>query len=324
MLFVMLFSYLPVTHAQIKQPGQGSGQLPEYSGVEDSIREYLCTPDMGGKDADILANCVGKLYRFGVAFGAIALVFFMVLAGYLYITGGESGKQKGKSVLLNALVGMALMLCSYLILSFINPDLTKFKSITPPSFIDPHLPNCKDVGYNEDCTTPDGGTYRPPGGGSGGKCSPLTSGPASESALKNSCFAQLGPDVPTQASIVAKNESGGDPSLPVGAGSCGAGKAQARCTGGEIPVWGLFQINITVHKVGGLNCPAAFNRGWTCSNTCTVVNQGLYNQCVAAAKNAANNINAACAIAKDCRASGKPTFCAWGNVPNEHGKKCGF
>ncbi|MEZ4180516.1 MAG: hypothetical protein R3B41_03350, partial [Candidatus Doudnabacteria bacterium] len=59
-----------------------NNQLPQYNaGVDQSIQDYLCSPTGQGSD---LYDCIGKLYRFGIAFGAIAMVFFMVYAGYQY------------------------------------------------------------------------------------------------------------------------------------------------------------------------------------------------------------------------------------------------
>lgn len=136
---------------------------PTYSGVDSSIKSYLCVPDESGTNGHALENCVNKMYRFGVAVGAIALVFFLVYAGYLYMTGGESSKASAKGVLQNALIGMALLLGSYLLLSFINPSLVLFKPIQPPIFNAANLPNCEEVGFQTDCVVLDSG------GSGGGK-----------------------------------------------------------------------------------------------------------------------------------------------------------
>ncbi len=135
-----------------------SGSVPEYKGVQGSIEQYLCTPNkdnLGGA----LFNCITKIYRFGVAFGAIALVFFVVLAGYMYISGGEAAKAKGKGMLLSALTGMAIILSSYVLLGFINPDLIKIKPIQSPIFKAADLPDCEDVGYGQNCVLPSGQVY---------------------------------------------------------------------------------------------------------------------------------------------------------------------
>lgn len=145
---------------------KGGIGVTDYKGVQDSITQFLCTPsaNVDGKDVE---RCINKMYRFGIAFGAIALVFFVVFAGYLYITGGETGKEKGKGILKNALIGMGLLLGANVLLGFINPNLLLFKTIQPPIFTANNLPLCKDVGLGEQCVLPGGGTATGDGNGGG-------------------------------------------------------------------------------------------------------------------------------------------------------------
>ncbi|HEX3099781.1 MAG TPA: peptidoglycan DD-metalloendopeptidase family protein [Patescibacteria group bacterium] len=144
----------------------GGINVPEYKGVDSSIADYLCTPSATADGHD-LERCVNKLYRFGIAFGAIAVVFFVVFAGYLYITGGSSGKQKGKIYFQNALIGMAILLSSYVLLRFINPNLVVIKPIQPPIFSAANLPSCDAVGLGEKCVVASTGGIST---GGGGKC----------------------------------------------------------------------------------------------------------------------------------------------------------
>lgn len=148
----------------------GNGN-PVYQNVQQSITSYLCTPSDTNDGRD-LERCVNKLYRFGIAFGAIALVFFVVYAGYLYITGGETGKGNAKGVLKNALVGMAILLSSYVLLRFINPELVIYKPIQPPIFTAADLPSCNEVGLGVECVLPGGQTAK--GDGSGGGSAIIT------------------------------------------------------------------------------------------------------------------------------------------------------
>lgn len=130
---------------------KGGISVTEYSGVQDSLTRFLCTPSESGTDSRALEKCINKMYRFGISFGAIALVFFVVFAGYLYMTGGETGKQKAKGIIQNALIGMGLLLGSYVILSFINPNLVIIKPIQPPIFDAAGLPSCEDIGFKDTC-----------------------------------------------------------------------------------------------------------------------------------------------------------------------------
>ncbi len=173
--FGLLFVNPTLVLAQATNSNANSGTIksnaidvPEYKGVEGSITQFLCTPSEGAADGKDLERCVNKIYRFGIAFGAIALVFFVVFAGYLYITGGEQGKGKGKVIFQNALVGMALLLGSYVILYFINPNLTVIKPIQPPIFSAPDLPGCAELGLSENCIVATGtGSGASSGAGNG-------------------------------------------------------------------------------------------------------------------------------------------------------------
>lgn len=303
--------------------------VPEYTGVEESIKQFLCVPDDNNLGT-ALVDCITKVYRFGIAFGAIALVFFIVFAGYLYMAGGEASKDKGKTIFTTALTGMVIILSSYVLLRFINPELTIIKPIQAPIFTAGDFPKCEDVGFEGTCVLSSGQVQSGGGNYGGKKCTPITnnSSPASVDNLSKSCFGKFGADVVKQASIVASAESGGNPALHVHADSCGKKypPGRARCVGGEYPVWGLYQINLTVHPVAGLDCPKAFSGEWVCSRQCKVINPDLYNKCAAAAKDPKNNIDAACVISQKSLSAGKPRFNAWGNDRdgNEHGKRCGF
>ncbi|HEX3095974.1 MAG TPA: pilin [Patescibacteria group bacterium] len=145
----------------------GIGTQYTYSGVDQSVTAYLCTPS-DPPDGQDLQRCINKLYKVGVAFGAIAVVFFIVLAGYMYITGGESGKTKAKGMLTNSLVGIAILLGSYVLLTFVNPSIVIFKPIQPPIFFAADLPECEEVGLGESCVLPDGSSSTGTGTGNYG------------------------------------------------------------------------------------------------------------------------------------------------------------
>jgi hypothetical protein len=55
----------------------------------------------------------------------------------------------------------------------------------------------------------------------------------------------------------------------------------------------LFQINISANYVSGINCPSAFTAAYTSTNHNVSIKpgqMGLYNQCMAAALDPAQNI----------------------------------
>ncbi len=134
-----------------------------------------------------------------------------------------------------------------------------------------------DFQKNPYAGTTDGGVT------SSGICQPVSFGVASVQNLQNSCFGSNA----AKASSIAKLESGGQATNESKSDICKDGKAFSI---------GLFQINLTVHKINSLNCPAAFaGRDFAC----TVVNGQLYSQCVQAAKDAQINIQKACEISQN-------------------------
>ncbi|QQS22528.1 M15 family metallopeptidase [bacterium] len=163
----------PASPAALSQsPAQEPTDLPVYNaGADQSIRDYVCAPseDSDGQD---LVRCINRLYKFGISAGALLLVFFVVYSGYLYILGGQNGKEKAKGVLPNALTGMAVLLGSYLLLYFINPNIVAFKPIQPPIFDAKNLANCEELGFGKDCIIVEEG-IQPSGSGtvsSAGPC----------------------------------------------------------------------------------------------------------------------------------------------------------
>lgn len=172
---LLFFVSAPMTHAldlpdAINIDKSSPASLPQYNaGVDQSIKDYLCTPEGNGSD---LFNCVNRLYKFSITAGAIAVVFFVVLAGYIYITGGESQKTKAKSILFSALTGLGIILTSFVLLNFINPDLVRIKTIQPPIFTSADLPKCEEIGFSTNCIISSGPSSGQvfSGGGEKGQC----------------------------------------------------------------------------------------------------------------------------------------------------------
>ncbi len=136
--------------------------------AEQSIAAFLCTPDIS------LYNCINRLYRFGVVAGFFIAVLMIVVAGYMYMVGGEKGKEKGKSYISSTFVAITILLTSYLLLNQINPELTKFKKIQPLNVTPQDLGTLEkpsDVPVFDGNGNP-GGTTPPGGSGSGGTTPP--------------------------------------------------------------------------------------------------------------------------------------------------------
>jgi lysylphosphatidylglycerol synthetase-like protein (DUF2156 family) len=114
---------LPVQAQEDCQFGEAEAPLPGLSGCIDKLK---------------LSKVVNQLANFAVAaIVAIALIT-VVAAGYVYMTAGGNATQvtTAKTMIIAALLGLALALLSYIILNTINPDLLDLKE---PEFKKPNL-----------------------------------------------------------------------------------------------------------------------------------------------------------------------------------------
>ena len=230
-----------------------------------------------------------------LAFGAI------VYGGvrYAFAAGNPSAQSEGKEWIKGALIGLFLLVSTYVILNVINPNIVK-------------------------CTLPElvGVTIEAP--------SPTS--PWGDNASLATCQAPPRGGCSTQSLMSVGGACFGD-NISVAGGVCGvetANGALLKSTTdvtegttanpkGESVSFGLFQINISANKVFDLktatliDCPKAFDRPFTsCSYTGTcpkpkIVDRNLYNKCRDAALDANNNIARACSLS-----NGGTDWSPWG------------
>jgi hypothetical protein len=235
-----------------------------------------------------------QLVNFGFAAIGIMAMFMLMIGAYQYLmaAGNIAKEESAKTTISSAFSGLVLGLVAFLLLKTINPDLVAFK-----------LSNLTGGLTGQNTSQSGTGTTNNSGGkGTGsGNCEPVQSGPCSEASLASTCLGSSA----YQASSICNKESGG------GAGSM---SGSDKCQTGESFSVGLFQINLTVHNIGGLDCPSAFSAK---NYACTVSNQALYNQCVQAAQDPTTNIAKACEIGKN-----GSSWNAWGANKGKNG--CGF
>ncbi|MEK7161694.1 MAG: pilin [Patescibacteria group bacterium] len=156
LLVELMLSYIPTQVFAAEQFNYAS------SGVSKQIEAYLCAPSKvnenqtnlgtgagqrlqdGGYQNYAAANnansgdlfkCINQLYRFAIILSAVIGVFFIVIAGYIYMSaeGNQESVDKAKNILVTTITSMVILMAGYLLLKAINPDLIQFKSIQPPS-----------------------------------------------------------------------------------------------------------------------------------------------------------------------------------------------
>lgn len=302
----------PLVPDAIDVTKQAPTELPVYNaGVDRSIQDYLCTPTGTGTD---LYDCVDRLYRFGISAGAIIVVFFIIYAGYIYITGGEASKTKAKQTLYAAFTGMGIMLGSFILLNFINPSLVQIKTIQPPIFNAADLPSCEVIGFSENCLITSGssaGQVYNAGGGGG------ETGQCTEANLK-SCSWNV-----NEALTICKAESGGNTGIEGKADPCGQVTDSKTGTTTQITVpitMGLFQMSPALAGDNGVpECKNVLTYGGAsdpafCMVPIKVLSNGMkycpkrkctapsgmdaLNKCLNLLKSKEGNINSACSAWK--------------------------
>lgn len=90
----------------------------------------------GGESASIpwIAQYIAGVYKYAVGIGAFAAAIMVLVGGFIYLTAGESGRvQKAKTIITDAVLGLIVLLGSYVLLYTINPDLTRMDSLIIPT-----------------------------------------------------------------------------------------------------------------------------------------------------------------------------------------------
>jgi len=109
-MIMSFFNFIPTAHAQV---GLDFLNLPANAEI-----------------GDVLA----RLYVFGVGIVAVSAMIMLVIGGVQYMTAGDRDPGSAKTRITNAIWGLVLALCSWLILYTINPDLTQ-KIILEPLMV---------------------------------------------------------------------------------------------------------------------------------------------------------------------------------------------
>jgi len=104
-------------------------------GAEESIRTYLCTPGGANSEGEDLFQCINKIYKFVLILASVIGVFFIVIAGYVYMSaeGNQESVDKAKNILLTTVASLVILFGGFVLLKALNPDLVEYKYIQPES-----------------------------------------------------------------------------------------------------------------------------------------------------------------------------------------------
>ena len=108
---------------------------PLFAGAQLN-RNFQCDPSSGlncsaGTSVNQLIRTVIN-WMLGVAFGIAVL--FLIIGGFWYITsaGNEETAEKGKGTAVNAIIGIVIIILSYVIVNVVSNLVTNTNSSTAP------------------------------------------------------------------------------------------------------------------------------------------------------------------------------------------------
>lgn len=111
--------------------------VPEIFKVEFSKISTVCT-DNGSGDQDCvyqvpwLGEYIAEIYKYAVALSTVLAAVVIMVAGFMWTTAGGNNSQveQARSYISGAVLGLILMLGSYVILYTINPKLVQFDALS--------------------------------------------------------------------------------------------------------------------------------------------------------------------------------------------------
>jgi hypothetical protein len=114
-------------------------------------------------DVPWLMEYLSGVYKYAIGIGVFLAGVMIMIGGLIYLTSGDSGRvSRGKTLITDAILGLAVLLGSFVLLNTLNPQLTTLRSlfvmtVNPEKFVSLEpavtgpegLPdvNCSEPGY---------------------------------------------------------------------------------------------------------------------------------------------------------------------------------
>ncbi len=236
------------------------------------------------------AGLLVNFYQFGMLLAGVLAFGMVVWAGVQYSLsrGNPTGQADARDRVIQAFLGILLLVGAYAILYTLNPGLTRLQLPTLSPIDQSLLAGQQPGGYEGDVVLPEfsapvGGNHAslPPGGGK--RCEPPT---RSDNYCNVDILRQHGckfadDTAAYQFSATCKAESGGNnPNIPSVVDVC-------KPSGPSVS-YGIFQINLSSHKLNGIDCTEGLKPPYTSKNhSCHIANQSIFDQC----KNLATDVD---------------------------------
>jgi hypothetical protein len=108
------------------------------SATEGGVKAGLCYARSGTVNLSVnlgptskvvdLGDYISSLYNYGTSIAAVVAALMIVIGGFRFLVSGDVSKaSKGKENIMNAIIGLALVLSAYLILNTVNPELVTLR-----------------------------------------------------------------------------------------------------------------------------------------------------------------------------------------------------
>ena len=112
----------------------GGGVLVAHASVPAYV-PLVTLPGVTEKGVEVnIASYLSGMIKFIIALGGALSIFMAIVGGTQYVAASinPSAKSDAKERVVNSLIGLALVLSSYLLLNSINPRLVQFSFLLPP------------------------------------------------------------------------------------------------------------------------------------------------------------------------------------------------
>ncbi|MBU1034687.1 pilin, partial [Patescibacteria group bacterium] len=116
----------------IAAPAEAYVVTPPKLGIDipDLIFATKIFENEGKLEIPFLAQYISAVYKYLTGIAIVAAAIMLVYGGFLYIVGSASSQiTRGKEIIKDAIIGLILIICSYSILSTINPATTTLQGV---------------------------------------------------------------------------------------------------------------------------------------------------------------------------------------------------
>ncbi len=122
-IFIIAFILLLSTNISIAQNHQQTGYgLNTTAGQIDPFKDQVAQP----QDESFLQSRVGQIIGFVLSFVGVLFLILMIYAGLTWMTAGGNKEKVGKAkeLMINAVLGLIIVMGAYALTAFIGQQLT--------------------------------------------------------------------------------------------------------------------------------------------------------------------------------------------------------